>query len=223
MRIITASIALGVGWLIGATAFADDACKTPPACQEVQTCGSADRCGRCGCRSACEKCCKVVCEMKEVKKTVWVVHCKEFCPPLPARPLCGGNLCSGCGNPCGGCGKCSECQTCTPTETCEACQGGGKCDVCANLQNRNYREPNCGKVREKKTLEKKEVVCKVPSYKCVVEYCCSQCAQPKAAPSEPPPKSVPATPTAAPVPPAPSAPAQQAPLPPSGPVASPNS
>jgi hypothetical protein len=35
--------------------------------------------------------------------------------------------------------------------------------------------PNCGKVREKKTLVKKEVVCNVPSYKCVVVYCCPHC------------------------------------------------
>jgi hypothetical protein len=43
-------------------------------------------------------------------------------------------------------------------------------------------------VREKKTLEKKEVVCKVPSYKCVVVYCCPQCGgEEKAAPSAPPP------------------------------------
>jgi hypothetical protein len=53
-----------------------------------------------------------------------------------------------------------------------------------------------------KKLEKKEVVCKVPSYKCVVEYCCPACtgqeSAPKAAPL--PPAAKPATPPPAPLP-----------------------
>jgi len=214
MRIFAVSLALGVGWLVGEMAFADEASKTPTTCKEIQTCGSEGCCCRCGCRCDCDKYCKVVCEMKEVKKTAWVVHCEEFCPPLPCRPLCGG------------CGRCDACNGRARAETCDACAGGsGKCDVCANLENRNYRAPTCGKIREKKTLEKKEIVCKVPSYKCVVEYCCATCGQPQSDNGEkaPPPKSTPVTPApASPAPPAPvpNATTLEAPLPPSNEVTS---
>ncbi|NQU24790.1 MAG: hypothetical protein HQ567_26200 [Candidatus Nealsonbacteria bacterium] len=43
------------------------------------------------CRSSCAKCCKVVCETKLVKKTVWVVECEEFCV---ANPTLGGGKCT---------------------------------------------------------------------------------------------------------------------------------
>lgn len=40
------------------------------------------------CRPACQKCCKIVCEMKKVKKTVWAVECEEFCVPRPSLRGC---------------------------------------------------------------------------------------------------------------------------------------
>ena len=48
------------------------------------------------CRSSCTKCCKVVCETKTVKKTVWVVQCEEFCvanPTLGCGARCGKSRC----------------------------------------------------------------------------------------------------------------------------------
>jgi hypothetical protein len=156
MRLYALTIVLGVGCLLGDIALAGDACKAEVACGGVQTCGSETCCGRCGCRTACEKYCKTVCEMKEVKKTQWVVHCSEFCSTLPGGPLCAHERGCNCG-------------------ACECSNGAEKCSACASLENKKYNPPKCGKVREKKTLEKKEVVCKVPSYKCVVEYCCPKC------------------------------------------------
>jgi hypothetical protein len=143
------------------SAVAGDIVPGPAACEEVQTCGSADCCARCGAHGCCEKYCKVVCEMKEVKKTVWTVKCEEFCPCLPSCPL-----------------HCKQCDESCGTEThCEAsCEGCDKCcNPCAALEQRKYLPPTCGKMRVKKTLEKKEVTCKVPSYKCVVVYACANC------------------------------------------------
>jgi len=153
---VAAMIWLAVGW---ATA-ADDA-KPLAACAEVQTFGGAERCAHCGRCCACEKHCRVVCETKEVKKTVWVVKCEEFCAPLPG---CGKGC--GCGDARGSCGNEAACG-------CESC--GKSCDPCAAENAKRYVPPKCGKVRERKTLEKKEVVCKVPSYKCVVGSACPEC------------------------------------------------
>jgi len=148
----TFAISVATTLLLTATGWAAEPCQAPATCSEVQTHGGVDRCGRCGCNGPCEKHCRVVCEMKEVKKTVWSVKCEEFCAPLPR---CGCKDCCDCEN--GDCG-------------CDA-----KCDPCAVENAKKYVTPKCGKVREKKTLVKKEVVCKVPSYKCVVVYCCPQC------------------------------------------------
>jgi len=144
-------------------AVASDDGKTPAACTEVQTCGAAEHCGRCGHAGPCEKRCYIVCEMKEVKKHVWIVHCEEF-----------GTLLPGCGKGCNGCGCCEADEGCGAEPAC--CGGCGKgCDPCSAEKNKCYVTPKCGKIRTKKTLEKKEVVCKVPKYKCVVVYCCPEC------------------------------------------------
>ena len=199
MRTVTLTITLAIGWLMANTTDATEAIKVPAACCEVQACGSPDCCGHCGCHCGCEKYCKLVCEMKEVKKTVWVVHCSDFCAPLP-----------GCGRDCCGCGKCEACKAGKPCETEPACcDGSGKnCDPCASEKNKCLVPPKCGKVRGKKTLEKKEVVCKAPSYKCVVVYCCPNCgAQQCGAEKAPAPVSPPTAP-------APGKTTQDAPLPP---------
>jgi hypothetical protein len=160
MRMLTLSVAVGL--LIAGTAIAADACKQPPACTEVQTCGSAERCAHCGRVCQCEKHCQVVCEMKEVKKHVWVVKCEDFCTSMPS-----------CKHGCGCCGACKAGETCTAAPTCD--EGCKHCDPCAAEGKKCVIPPKCGKVRTKKTLEKKEVVCKVPSYKCVVVYSCPNC------------------------------------------------
>jgi hypothetical protein len=163
MRILALSLA--IGWSIAGVAIAADACKVPATCTEVQTCGSADKCGRCGCCGQCQKHCQVVCVMKEVKKTVWVVKCEDFCTSMP-----------NCGKCCGKCcGTCGVCGTCTTETNCAGECGDKKCDPCAAEKNKHLVPPKCGKVHTKMTLEKKEVVCKVPSYKCVVVYSCANC------------------------------------------------
>ncbi len=78
-------LSMATGWSIAAAAIAGDACKMPAACGDVQTCGSENHCGRCGCGGPCEKYCRVVCEMKEIKKTVWAVKCSEFCATTELR------------------------------------------------------------------------------------------------------------------------------------------
>jgi hypothetical protein len=184
--------------LFAGSSWAAETSKAPAACTEVQTCGNTAQCGRCGSCCGCEKYCRVVCEMKEVKKTIWVVKCSEFCAPLPT--LCHDECCD-----------CDACRAGSSSCSDQSCGGecGKKCDPCAAENARTYVPPRCGKVREKKTLEKKEVVCKVPSYKCVVVYCCPQCSGgEKATPSTPPPAK-PLAPA-----PAPNKTTLQAPLPP---------
>ena len=113
------------------------------------------------------KTCQVVCEMKEVKSTVWTVECEEFCAPLP-----------GCGI---GCSDHSSCNTGCDDESCLAAQKSVAC-------------PTCGPLRTRKKLVPKEVSTKVPVYRCVVKDCgrCSDDGSDKqstpAAPSQTPPQ-----------------------------------
>ena len=141
MRTLLLSLALG--WLVADVAIAGEACQTPAACTEVQTCGSSDHCGRCGCCCPCEKHCRLVCDTKEVKKTVWVCHCEDFCAPLPGCCLKG----------CCGCESCNagEARVAEPT-CCNGC--GGKCNPCASEENKCLVPPRCGKVRENVSGEK---------------------------------------------------------------------
>jgi len=157
----TYALSLAIGLLIANCAIAAEACNAPAACNEVQTCGAPDCCAHCGCHGCCEKYCKVVCEMKEIKKTVWAVKCEDFCASLPGCPLHCGECCES------GDKECCKAANC---ETCDKC-----CNPCAELESRNYVPPKCGKVRAKKTLEKKEITCKIPTYKCVVVYACANC------------------------------------------------
>jgi hypothetical protein len=105
--------------------------------------------------------------MKEVKKTVWVVKCEDFCAPLPG---CGRGCCNGCK----GCEACGGAEKCAAEPVChEGC--GKKCNPCAVEEAKHLVPPKCGKVRTRKILEKKEIVCRVPCYKCVVVYSCPNC------------------------------------------------
>jgi len=172
MRIVLLSTAVGL--LLSGAAMAGDCCTAPACCDQTHEC-----CHSCGVR----KVCKVVCEMKKVKKTTWVVECEEFCASLP-----------NCKRPCKSCcntGNCGE----------ECC-----CDPCASLR-RPMVPPKCGKVRCRKKLVKKEIICEVPVYKCVVvcvNSCCeaAACCGEEADSPAPAPKAAPA-PEAAPVPEAP--------------------
>ncbi|MBN2024914.1 MAG: hypothetical protein JW809_19210 [Pirellulales bacterium] len=76
----------------------------------MERAASAD-CAPCGgqachekncCKPSCHKICRVVCEMKKVEKTVWVVECEEFCVPNPS--CCHDGCCREagcCKKPCG--------------------------------------------------------------------------------------------------------------------------
>lgn len=154
MRIIALSLAVSI--LAVSAAVAGD-CRVP-ACGPAECFGTPDACGACGVKSCCQKTCKVVCEMKKVKRTVWAVECEEFCAPLPNfKRSCGSCGVDGCEvDQSGDCGSCGE-------------------DPCAPLYNRDYIPPKCSKVRTRKKLVKKEVTCEVPVYKCVVVYCCPGC------------------------------------------------
>jgi hypothetical protein len=152
----TIMLSLAFGLLIALTASGGEPCQTPACCTE--TCGAPDYCGHCGAKCCCQKYCQLVCTTKEVKKYCFVVHCEDFCAPLPNCP--GGQKCCNCGQ-----ADCTQCRQCS-SKSCDPCQVEyTKCLV----------PPKCGKVRTKKTLEKKEIVCKVPTYKCIVVYCCARC------------------------------------------------
>lgn len=164
MRISALSLAISL--LIAGSAWADQAVSGPAGGQKVtEICGSPNCCAHCGRHSCCNKVCTVVPTTKEVKKTVWVVKCEEYCRSLPGNPLCR-ECCSDCGGK--GCSKCAS-----------------SCGPCAVEQAKRQTPPSCGSVHCRKVLEKKEIVCSVPTYKCVVSYCCPSCTEsaPAAAPT----------------------------------------
>jgi len=201
MRIYALLTAVGLS--IAGLAAAAETGKAPAACTEVQTCGAADCCAHCGSCCPCEKHCRVVCTVKEVKKTVWVVKCGEFCAPLPQ-----------CGRKCGGdgCGTCeaAKASCAEPNCGCDGC--GKKCDPCAAENSKCYVPPKCGKVRQRKILEKKEIICKVLVYKCEVVYGCPSCGCGECGDHQPAPPAG-KSPTTAPAP-APAKRVEIAPLPP---------
>ena len=170
----TSMLALAASLLMAAPAWAGECGPGPAGCEAVETCGSPHCCAHCGRQCDCEKYCKVVPYIKEVKKTVWVVKCEDYSPSLPGCPFEG--CCEGC-NACGTCvpeGRAAE-PTCAACGE-KGCEGGCcKPDVCAVELEKKQTPPKCGCVHTKKVLSKKEIVCQVPSYKCVVVYGCAAC------------------------------------------------
>lgn len=167
MRIVSQLLAVSACFLLAYSATAQECC-------EPQDC-----CKHCGCK----KVCKVVCETKKVTKTIWQVQCEEFCPQLPGRGPLGRGPCCDPGCCCEPCGEEAE----------AACSAEGSCcsDPCASLRCKPVHPPRCGKVRCRRKLVKREVICEVPVYKCVV-VCCHGCCDPgcgcgeqEAAPAEP--------------------------------------
>jgi len=164
MKTYGALMAASLCLLFGQVAVAQDCCGTP------------DCCARCSVRTHCQQfACQVVCEVKKVKKTCWVVECEEFAPLLP------------------GCRQ--RCRDCCDTGGCgvTSCGSRSKCEV----------PPRCGKARVRKKLVKKSVTVEVPVYKTVVQHLCSGCctsgcgveagevAAPSAAPVAPAPAPIP--------------------------------
>ncbi|MHC4404944.1 MAG: hypothetical protein ACYTG0_35300 [Planctomycetota bacterium] len=163
MRTMILSLAIGILFANGV--LAQDCCGPPACCDRTHEC-----CHRCG----VQKRCKVVCEMKTVKTSCWVVECEEFCPSLPN---CGGWCKSSCG---------------------DCCDDGCGIDHCAKLL-KPMVPPRCGKLRSRKILTKKDITCEVPVYKCVVVCCNPGCCEPscwgeEAAPAQESPSDAPTLP-----------------------------
>ncbi|HLA84107.1 MAG TPA: hypothetical protein VJL29_04875 [Thermoguttaceae bacterium] len=130
-------------------ALAGDGCNGPEC--RVKSC-SPTCCGSCG-----HKACRVVCDVKVVKKVVWVVECEEFCVPNPRCPK-----------------LCHDARACSQgcTDQCAEGCSSGACD--GGCRGRGLVLPKCGPVRCRKKLIKKEIECKSPIYKCVVcGACCN--------------------------------------------------
>jgi len=169
MRKFSWMIALVVGGMMSHSALAldfgalknliDGGCSTcgaakccEPACCEPEACAPACCEPEACAPTACEPCvkprcqCQVICEMKKVTKSCWVVEEEQFCPLLPGhcRPSRGG--------------ACDPCEpTCEPT-----------CDTgCGDTCEKAITPPRCGLCRTKKTLVKKTWEVEVPVYKCV--------------------------------------------------------
>ena len=143
----TVLLFLAVGFLSTDVARAWDWPLVPACGDQKQDC-----CSRCGVK----KVCKVVCEMKEVKKTCWEVECEEFCVPLPGL----------------GKSRCADQGCCEVTGCGDECSDGCENDVCQSLRERPMVPPKCGEVRCRKKLVKKETTCEVPVYKCVLVPAC---------------------------------------------------
>ena len=136
---------LGVALVLASNAVkAADSCAAPLACSPAAA--DADDPGGLG--PCTRKVCKVVVEMKTVKKHVWVCECEEHCTGLP------------------GSGLFSRCCDGSDPAVCEA--SGGGCDPCSAFRSQPHFPPKCGEVRHRKVLKKKEIECQVPTYKCVV-------------------------------------------------------
>ena len=143
------ALSLTILMLIANGAIAAEGCNPPPVCGEVQTCGSSNCCAHCGCHACCEKYCRIVCEMKEIKKTVWVVKCEDFCAPLPGCPL--------------HCGECCESgnQECCKEPACE--NGCDKCcNPCASSKSGITFRPSAARCAPKKPWRKKKLSAKSP-------------------------------------------------------------
>jgi len=157
MRIMI--LALVAGLAIATTATASDCCPASACGDKQGCCEDHGCCQRCGGKMVC----KLVCEKKKVKKTVWVVKCEPICPVLP-----------GCGKGYHPCAK-PSCDEKAPG-CCTECGKAGGCgkNPCDSLSKRRYVPPKCAKPKTVKKLTKKEVKCEIPVYKCV-PVCCNGC------------------------------------------------
>lgn len=140
MRVFVISLAACA--LFAGAAMAGDCCSKPACCDD-------------GCQKTA---CKIVCVMKKVKKTVWVVECEPICIANPD-----------CKRSCRGCKTGCDCDT-----GCDIGCGCGNCDPCAELLARPMVKPKCRMICRKK-LVKKTIICEVPTYKCITVPCGSCC------------------------------------------------
>lgn len=148
MRIVGISLTLAVCLLLVRPALAGDGCGAPNCCAQ------------CGCGAACQPMsCQVVAGVAKVKKHTW---CVEAVPFAPLMPGCIPNLHSTLGGLFGGL---------------HLGAGGGECGACEAGcgQEECVAGPECGKIRTKKILVKKEYEIEVPVYKTVVKHLCGDC------------------------------------------------
>jgi hypothetical protein len=140
---MTRSIFLLAALAIAANSFAGD---------ESRDCA----CSQCGCQAHCHKRCRLVCEMKDVKKVCYTCKCEDFCVPGPSCV----------------CGEVCECDPCSSGCSC-------KCLSCLfgdGTTHRKIWKPSCEtRLFTRNKLYKYEVTKQVPTYKWVVEYCCNSC------------------------------------------------
>lgn len=152
MRRLPLATLLVLGLLMAAGLLAaQDTCRA--AGEEM--CGSPHCCGCCGRGGACKVGCRLICTVKEEKKTVWDVQCESMCLVLP------------------GCGPAHK--VC-PSDDCGECTGKDHDDCMPSLC-KWLVPPKCGRERCVKKLVKREVTVKVPTYKCVPCYVCDECQQ----------------------------------------------
>lgn len=106
-------------------------------------------CATCGCPLEC----RVVPTKKEVKKDSWIVKTEPYCLVMPGGP----------------------CHLNSPLQPCNK----SGCDPCAAELAKPQNPPRPVAVRTRQILERKEVICLVPSYKCtpVCPRCSAAAAQ----------------------------------------------
>ncbi len=157
MKVIVTSLSAALALTIAGAveAAADRTAAAAGTAAVVEACDPGCRGPNC-CDPGTLKVCKVVVEMKTVRKHVWVVECEEHCPALPGSSLF--NRCkdgfsrsgigcvapAACGTPCGVCGPCAALHAQVPCP------------------------PKCGTIRSRKVLKRKEIEYEVPVYRCVV-------------------------------------------------------
>jgi len=140
-------------------------------------CGTPIRCGICGCKAPANAYCMVECGRTTITRPCWKVECEPFCLPKPrcwggwAGLIC--NLCAGQKTSCGSCGEAVEVCGCEAGSQ-DGCDGqSGLCCHVVPVES----PPKCGKLRTRKRLLRAECQIEVPTYRCVVKYCCPSCAE----------------------------------------------
>ena len=164
MKTVSITFIAAACFVVAGAAWTPDA-DAAAGCGGRIDCGKPNCCADCGSKAACRKVtCRIVCDTKKVTKTIWSCRCEPYCLPLPACAPRGG-ACKGHGSCEAGCGDPGGCACQTPSQ--------------------------CGKLRCRKKLLKKEVEVEVPIYKCVVKYLCPGCSVEEGPQAEDTPKKAP--------------------------------
>ncbi len=144
------------GCLIVAGLMVQPLMAQSPCCDGGCNTGCNSCCPSCGCQDCCG-CCKLVCEMKKIKKVEYKCKCDTICIPHET-----------CHNQIERCG-------CEPN-----CPGHCNCDSCLSKYLSGFfchdcNGAPCADAIVQHKLVKCEYTCTVPVYKWVHQSCCSQC------------------------------------------------